>query len=150
MKPGICPLLVALVVALCLTGCAGISSTAEMAPKLETIESAKMPILASVLRHLGDKYPAVPKYWLDVTASEFKWLERDFESQPPRFKYAQLERADRAVGDILYVRWIRPGPKRATARGGCRGKGYFEDYLLHLVNERGVWRVVSCELICVS
>ena len=151
MKPGICPLFFPLLAALGLAGCAGPSSTPEVAAKSDTIEVAQMPILASVLRHLGDMYPAGSKYWLDVTGTQFKWLERNFDSQPPRFRYARLGDSDpAAVGDILYVRWIDSRSTIATARGGCRGRGYFAEYLLRLVNEQGVWKVISCEVICVS
>jgi hypothetical protein len=145
------PSFFALVVALCLVGCADPGPTPKMAPKSDGIEVGQMPILASVLTHLGDMYPAVHAYWLDVGEVEFSWLERHFESQRPRFRYAWLRGADpTGVGDILYVRWIDGTSKGATARAGCRGKGYFAEYLLRLVFEQGVWKVTSCELICVS
>lgn len=145
------PSFFAFAMALCLVGCADPGRAPKMAPKPEGIEVGQMPILASVLTHLGDMYPAVPTYWLDVGEVEFSRLERHFKSQPPRFSYARLGGADpAAVGDILYVRWIDGTSKVATARAGCRGKGYFAEYLLRLVNEEGVWKVTSCEVICVS
>ena len=148
MKSTTCFSLFCLISSLYLAGCAG--SRRTDAANSNSIEPAKIAILASVFRHLGEMYPTAPRYFFEVSDMEFRWLQEEFGSQPPSFRYARCHDADMANGDILYIRWIDAEPQKATARAGCRGKGYFADYFLHLVNERGTWHVVSCQLVCAS
>lgn len=150
MKSWILSLFLSTAIVVGLAACAAPGPTSRLPSRPNLIETSRMPVMACVFRHLGGMYPTVRKYWLDTTGAEFTWLERDFASQPPRFRYAQLDSHDPTAGDILYVRWIKNGAQTATARAGCRGQGYFAEYSLQLVNERGAWRVVSCELVCVT
>ncbi len=124
----------------------GCTQSREHAASPTLPEGPSLRILSEVLREMGKRYPSHTMYWLDVSDSEFAWLQRDFQLHPPGFRFTRL-RGQKAASDaeILKVFDIKRKANRATANLIYRTGNQFAEYLFILKRDNEAWRVTDCK-----
>ena len=113
-------------------------------------DHAQLAIKSTVIRAMGDS-SGVPTCLLDVSDTEFAWIQREFEASPPKFNYSQATKTDSEKGyTTLAVKIISAQSDRALVAGMYISRKGFSQFRYELSREGDLWKITKKDFIGAS